>query len=76
MGNGKYELVLSDDIDSLVATCVVQSVKKHWTTEYFYDFKNIYCTNDVRFIENKAPTRVWVDVAIVRDEKAFDVNAP
>ena len=72
MGNGKYELVLSDDIDSLTATCVLQSIKPHWTTEYFYNFKNIYCTNDVRFIENKAPTRVWVDVAIVRDEKAFD----
>ena len=72
MGNGKYELVLSDDIDSLVATCAIQKVKKYWTTEYFYDFDNIYCTEDVYDIKDKAPTRVWVDVAIVKAEKAFD----
>lgn len=68
----KFDLVMSDDIDSLASVAVVQSVHPNWEVEYFYDFDNIYASDDVYFIEKKAPTRVWVDVAIVKEEKAFD----
>ena len=70
--NDKFDLVLSDDIDSLVSVAVVQSVHKNWDVEYFYDFDNIYASNDVYFKEVKSATRVWVDVAIVKEEMAFD----
>lgn len=70
--NDKFDLVLSDDIDSLCSIAVVQSVHKNWDVEYFYDFDNIYASNDVYFKEVKSATRVWVDVAIVKEEMAFD----
>ena len=70
--NEKFDLVLSDDIDSLASISVVQSVHKNWNVEYFYDFDNIYASNDVYFKENKSATRVWVDVAIIKEEMAFD----
>lgn len=70
--NEKFDLVLSDDIDSLASVAVVQSVHPNWEVEYFYDFQNIYASNNVYFLDKKAPTRVWVDVAIIKAEKAFD----
>lgn len=70
--NDKLDLVLSDDIDSLASVAVVQSVHPNWEVEYFYDFNNIYTSNEVYFKDKKAPTRVWVDVAIVKEEMAFD----
>lgn len=70
--NEKFDLVMSDDIDSLASVAVVQSVHPNWEVEYFYDFDNIYASNEVYFKEKKAPTRVWVDVAIVKEEMAFD----
>ena len=36
--NEKFDLVLSDDIDSLTTVAVVQSVHPNWNVEYFYDF--------------------------------------
>ena len=68
----KLDLVMSDDIDSCVSCAVVQSVHPNWEVEYFYDFDNIYASNEVYFKEKKAPTRVWVDVAVVKEEMAFD----
>lgn len=70
--NEKFDLVLSDDIDSLCSIAVVQSVHPNWEVDYFYDFDNIYADNDVYFKENKSATRVWVDVAIIKKEMAFD----
>lgn len=72
MGNGKYELVLSDDIDSLVSVSALQSIKPYWTVEYFYDFDNIYVTDELRDRKDKSRTRVWCDVAIIKEEMAFD----
>lgn len=68
----KLDLVLSDDIDSLVTVNAIKSVKPNWNVEYFYDFDNIYASNDVYFKEDKATTRVWCDVAVVKEEMAFD----
>lgn len=70
--NEKFDLVLSDDIDSLASISVIQSIHPNWEVDYFYDFDNIYADNDVYFKENKSATRVWVDVAIVKKEMAFD----
>lgn len=70
--NEKFDLVLSDDIDSLVTVNVVNMVKPSWTVEYFYDFDNIYASDKVYFIENKSHTRVWCDVAVIKKEMAFD----
>ena len=70
--NEKFDLVLSDDIDSLTSVAVIQSIHPNWEVDYFYDFDNIYADNDVYFKENKSATRVWVDVAIVKEEMAFD----
>nr|DAO59463.1 MAG TPA: hypothetical protein [Caudoviricetes sp.] len=70
--NEKFDLVLSDDIDSLTTVAVVQSVHPNWNVEYFYDFDNIYASPDVYFKENKSHTRVWCDVAFCRNEMAFD----
>ena len=47
---------MSDDIDSLASVAVVQSVHTNWEVEYFYDFDNIYASNEVYFKEKKAPT--------------------
>ena len=70
--NEKFDLVLSDDLDSLATVTVVQSVHPNWNVEYFYDFDNIYVSPDVYFKENKSHTRVWCDVAFCRNEMAFD----
>lgn len=70
--NEKFDLVLSDDIDSLVTVNVVNMVKPSWTVEYFYDFNNIFASDKVYFIEDKSHTRVWCDVAIIKKEMAFD----
>jgi hypothetical protein len=72
LSNEKFELVLSDDIDSLVTTSVVQTVKPNWSIEYFYDFDNIYVSEELKDRENKSRTRVWCDVAVIKDEMAFD----
>lgn len=61
--NEKFDLVLSDDIDSLTTVAVVQSVHPNWNVEYFYNFDNIYASTDAYFKENKSRTRVWCDVA-------------
>lgn len=69
--NEKFDLVLSDDIDSLASVAVIQSIHPNWEVDYFYDFDNIYASNDVYFKEKKSATRVWVDVAIVKKRNGF-----
>lgn len=63
------ELVLSDDLDSLVSCAILNKVKG-WKIRYFYDFENLYKSDQVRHIDTS--TRVWVDVAALNGEKAFD----
>ena len=62
------ELVLSNDLDSFVS-CAVLSKVKGWKIRYFYDFNNLYKSDKVKEDKDK---RVWVDVAIMNGEKAFD----
>lgn len=42
---GKYNLCLSDDIDSLMS-CYYLSMYKNWNVKYFYDFNKTYKSKD------------------------------
>ena len=69
-----HDLVLSDDIDSLLA-CAILSEVKQWKIRYFYDFAHIYASKKLsdEYKETKSINdRVWVDVAVLNGEKAFD----
>lgn len=67
----KFDVVLSDDIDGIVSTSALKYAKG-WDIEYFYDFSKLFVTGQTYFKENKNATRVWADVAIIRQEKTFD----
>lgn len=64
----KKDLVLSNDIDSL-ASCALLKQKKGWEVRYFYDFEKSYASEKLK---NNIGDRVWVDVAVLNGEKAFD----
>jgi hypothetical protein len=64
LDNEVYDLILSDDIDSLSACAVINKVKG-WKIGYFYDFNGMGKTNTAR--ENK----VGVDIALI-EGKTFD----
>ena len=67
----KFDVVLSDDLDGIVSTSALKYAKG-WEVEYFYDFSKLYINSPLYFKENKNVTRVWADVAIIRQEKTFD----
>lgn len=56
---GKYDLVLSDDIDSLFS-CIMLNQVKGYEINYFYDFNQIY----VPVIKQSKP-RIGVDLALM-----------
>lgn len=60
-----YGLVLSDDVDSLLTTAILNEVKG-WKVQYFYDFEHTYKGN------NAKNEPVWCDVAILGQQKSFD----
>lgn len=64
----KLDLVLSNDIDSLLSCAILKKVKG-WNIRYFYDFNNCYASKELKNSRNE---RCWVDVAILNGEKAFD----
>ena len=64
----KLDLVLSNDIDSLVSCALLKKVKG-WNAKYFYDFDNCYVSTTLKNGHNE---RCWVDVAVLNGEKAFD----
>lgn len=66
---GKHDLVLSNDIDSLASCALLNKVNPNWKIRYFYDFKNCYAS---RLLQQEKNDRIWVDVAILNGEKAFD----
>lgn len=61
------DLVLSDDIDSLVSCAILHKIHPNWRIKYFYNFDGLYKVDTT--YSNK---RVWVDVAVQNDEMAFD----
>lgn len=63
-----HDLVLSDDIDSL-ASCALLGMEKDWKIKYFYNFTHCY---SVKNLDKQKNDRVWVDIAILKPEKAFD----
>lgn len=65
--NKNYELILSDDIDSL-ASCMVLKQVKGWNIEYFYLFYAMGKT--IRATENDT-NMIGVDIALCNG-KAFD----
>ena len=64
-----HDLVLSDDIDSLASCALLGMEKDDWKIKYFYNFTHCYSVTGLNKQEND---RVWVDVAILQPEKAFD----
>ena len=64
----KLDLVLSDDIDSLLSCALLKKVKG-WDIRYFYNFESCYASKQLKNGHNE---RCWVDVAILNGEKAFD----
>ena len=64
----ELDLVLSDDIDSLVS-CALLKKAKDWDIKYFYNFEKCYAS---KALKNGHNERCWVDVAILNGEKAFD----
>ena len=66
-----FDVVLSDDIDGLVSASALKYAK-NWDVNYFYDFRNLYVSGKTYFEQNKSTTRVWVDVALLAQEKCFD----
>lgn len=67
-----YDLVLSDDLDGLVATAVIKSANPDWRVNYFYDFDGLYISKKIQNKKNKSATRVWTDIAYIGNEKTFD----
>ena len=63
------ELVLSNDLDSLLSCAILNQVNG-WKVRYFYDFENLYKSDKISRIDKDK--RVWVDVACLNGEKAFD----
>lgn len=64
----KLDLVLSNDIDSLVSCALLKEVKG-WNVRYFYNFESCYAS---KALKNERNERCWVDVAVLNGEKAFD----
>ena len=62
------DLVLSNDIDSLLSCALLKKVKG-WNVRYFYDFESCYASKELKKERNE---RCWVDVAVLNGEKAFD----
>lgn len=63
--NEKFDLVLSDDIDSLTTVAVVQSVHPNWNVEYFYDFDNIYASHPITKERTQKDERIFIRNAVV-----------
>ena len=64
MGDTQFDLILSDDIDSL-SSCAVISQAKDWNIEYFYNFNGMGTT------KNGTNEKVGVDIALCNG-KTFD----
>ena len=69
--NNEKDIILSDDIDGLVSASILRKVK-NWEIGYFYDFEDIFVDDKVLDHEDYKSRRVWTDVAILRQECAFD----
>jgi hypothetical protein len=63
-----FELVLSDDLDSLLSCAILKKIN-NWKIRYFYDFEHLYISEKST---KDTEQRVWVDVAVLNGEKAFD----
>ncbi|MCD8398657.1 MAG: hypothetical protein LUD12_16045 [Lachnospiraceae bacterium] len=68
----EYDLVLSDDLDGLVATAAIKSANTDWHVNYFYDFDGLYICKKIQNKKNKSATRVWTDIAYIGNEMTFD----
>ena len=63
--NKKYDLILSDDLDSLASCMVLEQINNNWNIEYFYRFD---CMGKTKSATNEA---VGVDIALCKG-KTFD----
>lgn len=70
--NNAYDLVLSNDLDGVVSASALSYARGNWEVQYFYDFKNLYVSEQTLPMKNKSARRIWADVAITVPEKCFD----
>lgn len=63
--NSQYNLILSNDIDSLMSCCLLNYLFQTKIT-HFYNFKAIYTTDE------KAKNLIGVDIAFSNNFKVFD----
>lgn len=64
------ELILSNDIDSLLSVRLLEQIKPNWRLKYFYDFESgLYLLNEQ---EEKRGGAVGVDIALDKNIKTFD----
>lgn len=64
---GKYDLCLSDDIDSLLS-CMLLNQLFGYKIRYFYDFKSIYVSSDLK----ERREVIGVDLALTGERKVWD----
>lgn len=67
-----YDLVLSDDMDSLVACSILREYMPLWSYGYYYDFDHLYKLRHELDIFDVNLKKVWVDVARLDNEMGFD----
>ena len=64
------ELILSNDIDSLLSVRLLEKIKPNWKLKYFYDFESgLYYLGDET---GKKINAVGVDIAIDKNIRTFD----
>ena len=64
------ELILSNDIDSLLSVRLLEQVRPNWKLKYFYDFESgIYRIENT---DKKSNDIVGVDIALEKSFKTFD----
>lgn len=68
----KLDLVLSNDIDSMVACALLKKIKG-WNIKYFYDFDSAWASTKLKqdVLKGIHNEKCWVDVAII-EGKGFD----
>ncbi|MBP0983191.1 MAG: hypothetical protein J6A19_05635 [Oscillospiraceae bacterium] len=68
--NTRKDLILSNDIDSLLSLKLLEQVKPKWKMKYFYDFESgLYYSGNEMCAKINA---IGVDIALDRDIKTFD----
>ncbi len=71
LDNNKYIMCITDDIDSLFSSKLLEA-HKGYTINYFYDFKKLYRIDTLDQINKTKSDVVAIDMAVNYKMKAFD----